>query len=148
MAFAIRPAETMDWPLVRDLIEDAGLPATDLNEQRMADFLVAESPQGDILGAIGIETFGAAALLRSLVIGRASRQGGMGRALIERLEAGAASKGIRDLWLLTTDADVFFSRIGYVARPRTEAPEAIRNTDEFSSLCPDTAILMWRRIGS
>ena len=29
----------------------------------------------------------------------------MGDALIERLEAGAASIGIRELWLLTTDAD-------------------------------------------
>jgi len=147
LAFAIRRAEPMDWPIVRDLLDDAGLPTGDLDERRMADFLVAESPQGDILGAIGIESFGTSALLRSLVIGPASRDGGMGRALIERLEAGAASVGILELWLLTTDADGYFSKIGYELRTRQEAPDAIRETDEFSSLCPDSAILMSRRIG-
>lgn len=147
MSFSIRGAEALDWPYIRDLLQQAGLPVDDLNEASMSEFLVAESPQGDVLGTIGIESYGSSALLRSLVISPSSRHGGLGRALIERLEAKAVSTGVTELWLLTIDADGFFARIGYTVRGREDAPSAIRETDEFSSLCPASAHLMSRRLG-
>lgn len=146
MAFAIRLAEAIDWPSVRDLLDGAGLPTGDLDEARMIDFLVAESTLGDVIGAIGVEPCGSSGLLRSLVISPDARDAGLGRALIERLEAGAAAKGVTELWLLTTDAEPFFARIGYTVRKKDEAPNEIRATREFSSLCPASAVLMSRPI--
>ncbi len=148
MSFSIRGAEVLDWPYIRDLLQEAGLPTADVDEARMADFLVAESSAGDVLGAIGIESYGDTALLRSLVISPDSRHGGLGRALIERLEARAVSQGVSELWLLTIDADGFFARIGYARRSREEAPRAIAETEEFSSLCPGSAQLMSRQLGA
>jgi len=54
--------------------------------------------------------------------------------------------GVDELWLLTIDADAFFVSLGYETRERSEAPEAIRNTEEFSGLCPEDAVLMSKQL--
>ena len=146
MSFSIRIAESPDWQPVRQLLREAGLPSADLDETRMDDFLLAESPDGDLLGAIGIESYGRSALLRSLVISPGARQSGLGRALVERLSAVAAASGTREIWLLTVDAAAFFERLGFEARRRDDVPAPIRGTEEFSSLCPADATVMYRII--
>lgn len=145
-AFSIRSGDASDWDAVRTLLVDDGLPIADLDASSMERFMVAESPQGDVIGAIGIEQYGQVALLRSLVISVGERQGGVGRALVERLEALASSLGITEVWLLTLDADGYFSRLGYEPREREAAPPAISGTEEFSKLCPGSAVLMRRRL--
>ena len=70
------------------------------------------------------------------------RSGGIGRRLVAALESKATGLGITELWLLTIDADPYFSRLEYVVMDRTAAPDVIRDTAEFSSLCPGDAVLM------
>ena len=41
-----------------------------------------------------------------------------------------------------TTAERFFEYLGYRRIGREETPKAIRNSREFSSLCPSTAIVM------
>lgn len=144
--YSIRQANSADWPSVAKLLEEAGLPVSDLSSERMVDFQIAESAGGDLLGCIGIECYEPHALLRSLVIRPEARRLGIGCALIERLEAEAPGRGVLELWLLTNDAAGFFSRLGYAERARGDAPDSIGQTREFSSLCPDSATLMSRRI--
>ena len=145
-AFSIRSGSADDWGVVRDLLTTAALPVDDLDAACMERFMIAESAQGDIIGAIGIEPHNDVALLRSLVISADARQGGVGRALVERLEALAASIGVREVWLLTLDADSFFARLGYETQSRDAAPGSIRGTEEFATLCPGSAVLMRRRL--
>lgn len=139
MRFRIRAATAADLPGAVSLLRTAGLPTEDLT----ADFLwqVADSVSG-MQGVIGLQRFGDAALLRSLVVSPSARGAGAGRALVEALEAAANRCGIQALWLLTIDADDFFTRLGYEVHDRQCAPRAIRNSNEFARLCPGNAILM------
>ncbi|HXI21293.1 MAG TPA: hypothetical protein VNH46_09420, partial [Gemmatimonadales bacterium] len=61
--------------------------------------------------------------------------------------AAARARGIVDLYLLTSTAEPFFGRRGYRVADRGAAPEAIRRTAEFASLCPSSCAFMHKRIG-
>ena len=141
----IRRARPGDFVAVRSLLRDARLPVEDLGENRMADFFVVW--RGDSLdGAIGVEVFAQVGLLRSLVVHPESRAAGLGRLLVAALEAHARRRGLTELWLLTIDAERYFRALGYTAKERSEAPPAIRDTAEFSRLCPGTAVLMQKTL--
>ena len=137
----IRPGTPADLATATDWLGSAGLPIEDLTADHMDAFLLAES--GDkAIGMIGLEDFGAVGLLRSLVVDPRNRSAGLGRQLVAALEAKAVAQGIRELWLLTIDADNYFRNLSYEARERDDAPTVIRDTPEFSSLCPGDAVLM------
>lgn len=139
----IRVFRSDDFAACRELIAAASLPVADLSAERLA--LVAES-DGEINGVIGLEAFGDTGLLRSLSVAPAARRNGTGRALVEALEAHAAEQSIRELWLLTIDADGYFEKLGYECRARQDAPAAIAATEEFSGLCPADSVLMSKRL--
>ncbi|MDH3490965.1 MAG: arsenic resistance N-acetyltransferase ArsN2 [Gammaproteobacteria bacterium] len=143
MSFEIRPATVSDLPVAIELLRKAGLPTEDLTTRQLA--LVAEGGAG-MLAVIGMEEFGAIGLLRSLLVSPLARGEGVGRALVEALEVSAHARGIAELWLLTIDADPYFSNLGFSVRNRDVAPAAIRGSKEFSSLCPDNAVLMSKHL--
>lgn len=141
----VRDARQNDWQDVRTLLDEAGLPVADLGPEHLADFLVAErsgNSQGETLGIIGLQRFDQVGLLRSLVVSQADRKSGLGRRLVSAVEANACCAGVNDLWLLTIDAERYFESLGYRMMSRESAPDSIRNTEEFSGLCPDGAYLM------
>jgi len=143
MTLAIRPASAADLATTIRFLEKAGLPVADLCAETLA--FVAE--KDDLFqGVIGQESFGSVALLRSLVVSADARGAGIGPALVSALEIASLAEGVRELWLLTTDADRFFAKLGYVTRDRADAPEIIRNTEEFSGLCPGDAVLMSKKL--
>jgi len=143
MTLTIRPATPADFCAAVELLESAELPVQDLNAECLA--LVAEKDK-TFQGVVGLETFDEVALLRSLVVSNNARGAGIGPALVTALEVACRANGVRELWLLTIDADAFFVKMGYQTRDRADAPEAIRNTKEFSGLCPDDAALMSKTI--
>ena len=146
----VRKAGPGDWPAAKQLLQAAGLPVDDLGADSLEKFLVAETGEssGDgIAGLIGIELFGEVGLLRSLVVADSHRRKGIGDTLVAALENAARGEGVRDLWLLTIDADPYFERLGFTAKSRDVAPEQIRSTREFSELCPGDAVLMRKLIG-
>lgn len=141
----VRDAKQDDWQDVRTLLDEAGLPVADLGPEHLVDFLVAErsgNSQGETLGIIGLQRFNQVGLLRSLVVSQADRKSGLGRRLVSAVEANACCAGVNDLWLLTIDAERYFEGLGYRMMSRESAPDSIRNTEEFSGLCPDGAYLM------
>lgn len=144
-AIVIRHATSQDFDVLRLWLSNAGLPTADLTVAHMPEFLVALSADVPV-GIIGLEKFGDVGLLRSLVVDNEFRGTGIGRQLVSALESQAIDAGITEFWLLTIDADPFFSRLGYVASKRDDAPEVICNTDEFSGLCPDDAVLMRKQL--
>lgn len=51
-------------------------------------------------------------------------------------------RGITGIALLTQTADAFFARMDYAVVARDTVPDAVRNSAEFRSLCPASAICM------
>lgn len=121
-------------------LASAGLPVIDLREPGRL-FFRFDDATGPV-GFAGIEGVGDDRLLRSVVIIGERRGVGLGSAVAVTLEAAAAKIGAVTLHLLTTDAAPFFARHGYKIRERSAAPDAIRASREFTSLCPDSATYM------
>ena len=137
----LRQATPDDRGAVQELLLASGLPVDDLGTEKLDGFLIAEHDNKTV-GLIGLEILGTVGLLRSLVVEKSARSTGLGGKLVGSLESAAEAAGIVELWLLTIDAERFFQRHNFEIVDRTAAPDAIRRTDEFSSLCPDSAYLM------
>jgi len=101
-------------------------------------------PRNRPLGVVGLELLGATALLRSLAVDAGARGAGSGTALVEAAEGHAIREGVETVYLLTTTADRFFERLGYVRVAREKAPPEIRRSREFSELCSEAAVLMMK----
>lgn len=144
---ALRRACAADWNDLRRLLNDAELPVADLGPALLEHFLVAEL-DGDVVGLVGLEVFGTTGLLRSLVVAKSARSAGLGGKLVAALEAAAQADGVRELWLLTIDAEKFFASGGYDIVTRDAAPDSIRLSDEFAELCPDSAYLMLKNLSA
>lgn len=91
---------------------------------------------------VGVEFYGAVALLRSLAVAEGVRGKGCGKRLVQEAEQYAARNGVKRLYLLTTTAEPFFRSLGYDTVNRESVPEPIRSTAEFSVLCSATARVM------
>jgi len=143
MTLMIRPALPADLENAIHLLQQAGLPTDDLVAGNLA--LIAEKKEV-FRGVIGVERYGRAALLRSLLVSGEARGAGIGPALVTALETMCVAENICEMWLLTIDADAFFAKLGYETRRRSDAPDAIRNSAEFSGLCPDDAYLMSKNL--
>ncbi len=139
----IRPATVADLVGAVELLRHAGLPVADVSAEELS--LVAEK-DGCLQGVIGLQSFEDVALLRSLAVSADERGAGIGPALVSALETMCLSKGVLELWLLTIDADAFFAKLGYLIAERSDAPQRIRSTEEFSALCPAEAVLMSKRL--
>lgn len=147
----IRAAGAPDWDQMQALLLAAQLPVEDLQPDELAGFMVACRVRGDseeIVGLIGLQRFAETGLLRSLVVAESMRSSGLGSRLLKAFESGAVASGVRELWLLTTDAQAYFERFAYRVRAREDAPAPIRRTRQYRELCPESAILMSRRLVS
>jgi amino-acid N-acetyltransferase len=140
---AIRVAAPGDYAGVVRLLEAAGLPTAGL-QPSLPDFLVAEEG-GRIVGTIGLEVYGDCALLRSAVVDPARRGAGLGIGLVESLLGRAETRGVHEIYLLTTTAERFFPRFGFARISPGEVAAAVRASEEFRGACPDSAIAMRRR---
>ena len=140
----LRRAEEADLDYVERLLRANDLPTHDVRSkpERFYVGYVDDEP----VGVGGVEVYGTDGLLRSVVVERAERGTGVGAALCDALKTAAAVDGVETLYLLTTTAAGFFADRGYVRLARTDAPEAIRATAEFDSLCPATATCMQKRL--
>ena len=138
-------ASAADLSAIRQLLLDAELPVADLADGTPVHFWMARK-RGSLVGTVALERFGDAAMLRSLAVRPGFRGAGLGQALVRHAEACASAAGIHSLCLLTTTAAELFDRHGYERISRTEAPEAVRHSEEFRSLCPDSAVCMLKRL--
>jgi amino-acid N-acetyltransferase len=137
----IRRGQGVDLAVVLALLEGAGLPTVDLPCATDLHLWVLESKES-AFGVIGMERFGACALLRSLVVSPPCQRRGFGHALVARLEREARIEGVEQLVLLTEAAERFFHAIGYEVIDRSCVPERIKQSAEFRSLCPASAVCM------
>jgi len=137
----IRLGQDADLTAVLALLKGAGLPTADLTSVARLHLWVLEA-EGSLIGVVGMERFGTRALLRSLAVAPSYQQRGMGRQLVARLEREAQADGVEQLVLLTETAERFFRAIGYEVIDRRHVPEEIKQSAEFRSLCPASAVCM------
>jgi amino-acid N-acetyltransferase len=127
------------------LLQAQGLPVSDITDEHLEHFFFIGS-DGAPTGLVGIEIYGADALLRSLVVAETARTQGLGAALVQHAEGYAASHKVATMYLLTNTADSFFERRGYRRVDRTLAPRAIQSTPEFATLCPASSAFMLKQL--
>jgi amino-acid N-acetyltransferase len=127
------------------LLEAEGLPASDLTESHLKHFFFTGS-DGAPSALVGLEIYGEAALLRSLVVSADARTQGLGSALVRHAEGYAAARQVRSIYLLTTTAEAYFEHRGYRRVDRAQAPASIQSTREFASLCPSNSAFMVKRL--
>jgi amino-acid N-acetyltransferase len=125
------------------LLQQQGLPVTDIDEDKLLYLLMKDD---HIIGTAGLEIFADCALLRSVTVIRNDQGKGYGRIINDEIEKYAKESGINCLYLLTETAKDFFDKQGYCVIKREEAPATIKQTAEFSSLCPSSAVVMRKRI--
>jgi amino-acid N-acetyltransferase len=140
----IREATNRDLDAVESLLTANDLPLDGVKEN-FSSFVVAED-KGEIAGAIGLEKFGSVALLRSAVVSPQYRGSGVGRRLVEQVLEQASDEGIEELFLLTTTAEKYFPRFGFSPTVRSAVPAAVKASAEFQGACPDSAVVMTRRV--
>ena len=136
----LRSAREADLAEVLTLLGRAHLPAAGVAEA-FSHFVVAEH-ESKLVGAAGLEIYGASALLRSVVVEDSWRGTGVGRRLIDRALAEAKRRGIDDVFLLTNTAEHYFPRFGFACVSRDSVSEEVRASIEFQGACPSSAVVM------
>ena len=127
------------------LLRASDLPTEDLTDTHLEHFFAAGTAESPV-GLVGLELFDSDALLRSLVVDPHARTAGVGSRLVEHAEAHARARGATAIYLLTTTAERFFARRGYVRAERSTAPTSIQSTREFASLCPASSAFMVKHL--
>ncbi len=144
MIVLIESALITDLPVILALLERCGLPTEGFAE-RLPTALVARA-DGDVVGSAALELYGAAALLRSVAVDEAFRGQGLGVRLTQAALDLARQRGVTHVFLLTTTAGEFFPRFGFQPVAREDVPEAVKQSVEFTSACPVSALAMARRL--
>ena len=141
----IIPASAQDDSGIKALLGACELPSDDINSSHMGNFFILQD-SGQTVGSVGLEICGEFGLVRSLGLLESWRGRGLGIQLVEHIEGYARSQKIRSIYLLTTSADRFFARLGYQTIPRENAPESVQKTTEFQSICPASAVCMFKEL--
>jgi amino-acid N-acetyltransferase len=139
-------AKAADLDAIRSMLAAGHLPIGDV-EEHLAEFILGKQ-DGAPVGTVAAEYAGEAALLRSLYVVPSQRGRGFGARLLAAIEARAASRGVRELYLLTTSAAAYFKSFGFSTASREDAPEGIRSTAQFRTLCPATAACMSKTLST
>lgn len=126
---------------VKQLLAESELPTADITTAHLTHFFGCGS-DNELVGVIGLELYGEVALLRSLAVAPGWRGTGLGSRLVAHAEHYAWDQGVKTLYLLTTTAEAFFLRRGYVRAYREDAPATIKSTTEFSGICPVSSAFM------
>lgn len=127
----IRSARIGDVPAISELITpnaELGLmlfrPLADLYE-KVRHFVVCENEAGQIVGCCALEIVWAdLAEVKSLAVRADQRGRGVGRQLVEAVEAEAVRLGLERIFALTREQK-FFERLGFIVVPRQSLPHKV-----------------------
>lgn len=144
---SIRRTRAQEFEAVRLLLSGAGLPTADLSSAPGLRCWVLEAGV-ELVGVIGLECAGNGGLVRSLMVAQPYRGQGWAGELLATLEREACALGVRQLVLLTETAEGFFAARGYATIDRRYVPEELKESEEFHSLCPASAVCMTKSLES
>lgn len=138
----IRPATVDDLASIETLLHQCGLPVVGVSDH-LQDFVVAMEGS-TMCGCGGIEHYRDAALLRSIAVAEHARGSGVGQRIVSQLVAACHSLQVRSLVLLTTTAENYFTRQGFVRVARDDVPPLVLASSQFQGVCPGSAASMLR----
>jgi amino-acid N-acetyltransferase len=96
----------------------------------------------EVVGCSALELYQELALLRSVAVKPSFRKRGLGLKLTRAALDLARESQVTNVYLLTETASAFFSKLGFVQVPRSDVPENIKRSVEFTTLCSKTATVM------
>ena len=136
----ITRASDADGPSILQLLRDSELPIDGLVDHLNTAFVARDGAA--IVGCAAVEMYPDGALLRSVAVTPAARGRGVGERLAEAAITLARSLQAPALYLLTTTAESYFPRFGFVRTTRDQVPRDVQQSIEFRSACPASAIVM------
>jgi amino-acid N-acetyltransferase len=143
MSLRAEAARPHDLAGAIELLGRCELPAEGVAE-RFGHYFVVREDDGRVVGLAGLEVHGEDGLLRSVAVDPDYRGLGLAAALVAAVFERVHRLELRGVYLLTTTARDYFARHGFADCPRDAAPPAIRESWEFRSGCPATAVFMRR----
>ena len=127
-----------------ELLAEAKLDSSDLKQPNIRLFRFEENDQ--IIGVGGLEIVDDLALLRSVTVKSDLQNKGIGTQIVSIIEKVAKESGVSTLFLLTTTASGFFKAKGYQSINRDDFADPLKQTMQFSNLCPASAICMKKEL--
>ncbi|MCU0420731.1 MAG: arsenic resistance N-acetyltransferase ArsN2 [Cyclobacteriaceae bacterium] len=137
----LQPITTIDQlKKVKAFLADVGLPHTDLSlrDTRILGFFRNE----ELLATAAVELHEGYWLLRSVAVVKWLRGQQVGQTLVRHLLSLPEVTASQGVYLLTETARDFFHALGFREIHRAQAPRAISASQEFSAVCPQSAIAM------
>jgi amino-acid N-acetyltransferase len=127
---------------VLQFLKNSQLPYEDIQITEDTLFITYHNDEGKLIGTGGLEFYTDHSLLRSLAVEKGQRGKAIGKQIVADLMSKAKARQVVDVYLLTETAHDFFQKIGFKDINRNEAPEAVKASSEFSSVCPVSASCM------
>ena len=140
----IEEIKTAEIALVKNILKEAGLPFEDI-DQHSETFLTAKVGN-EIVGAVGLEIWNDNGLLRSLVVKKNFRNYGFGNELYAASIDLAKQNNLKQVVLLTTTAEQFFSKKGFTKVTGNNIPSFVKATKEYIIYCPSSSVIMMKQI--
>lgn len=142
MSVELRAARPDELAAIDALIVAEHLPAFRTGEF-LATFWVLDDGNR-LLGCFGLEVYGEAALLRSVITGPELRGQGYGNVLVFRAMEEAARLGVKRVYLFTMDKAPFFARHGFEVCTMDDFEPAARQCSQYEILSehPEVAAVL------
>ncbi|MEM7589137.1 MAG: arsenic resistance N-acetyltransferase ArsN2 [Myxococcota bacterium] len=138
--FVLQQASEKDLDIFAEKLGKNDLPFDDICGKTQHLYFVKERDKQ--IGIVGLEVFEEYGLVRSLVVDASVRNRGYGRNTIESVIQLAKLKKLKALYLLTTTAEEFFRKLQFKPISREDVPHIVKQSEEFTRLCPMTAVCM------
>jgi amino-acid N-acetyltransferase len=122
------------------LLDECGLPGQGLAPHLSTTLVARDGNQ--IVGSSALEMYEEFALLRSVAVKPSFRGRGLARRLTRAALDLAKHHQVKAVYLLTETTDTFFPKLGFKSIRRSDVPEKVQRSVEFTTLCPDTAKVM------
>ncbi|MHA2225816.1 MAG: arsenic resistance N-acetyltransferase ArsN2 [Candidatus Hodarchaeales archaeon] len=140
----ITKAKNDDLKNVLKLLKEVELTVEGVSDHFPNFFVMKNGEQ--IIGCAGIEIYEDVGLLRSIAVHSSFQNEGLGHQLVGTIHDFSIEKGLKEIYLLTETAENFFMKLNYTVIPREKADPRVKQSIEFTSACPASAVCMMKRI--
>ncbi len=128
-------------PAVERLLSAEWLPPFQIAEF-LQTFWVLER-DGQVLGGAGLEVYGEAGFIRSVVVDHSLRGTRQGERLVRRALDEAKARGVKRMYLFTGSAAGFFSRFGFELCTMDDFEPSVRQSWQFIAMSQRPEIAMY-----
>ena len=123
-----------------EILTESRLPTSDIDPDSSTFYGAVFNNK--VVGCVGLQELGEIVLLRSLAVMTGFQKQGLGKELTNKVIREAKKRGKVSIYLLTTDAELFFVNNGFKKIVKTAAPDILKKTKQYSEICSDSAVVM------